>query len=1233
MGSGDTFDSITSAPTRIEDAGSFTVADPSLSVPLPRLGEGEVIANRYTVTGLLGRGGFGEVYEVADAQRPGQSFALKMHRFRGTTAALEALKGEFALLRSLTHPNLAQVHDFGYVGDDVAFFTQAVVRGTRLDHARIDLLSPDGFDLLTALCRALDYLHGRGLLHRDVKPSNILVDAESHQLTLLDFGISRALGQIERGQLVGTYAYLAPEAIRGGPVDARSDLYALGVTLYALVAGRVPFYGSGTDVLAAHLYDAVPRLAPDRASAPIADVVARLLAKEPGERYASASEVLEAVAEAHGLEAPAEEEASLTSYVMSGSFVGERQLIESLVSHGGSARGTRPVTLLSGEAGTGKSRMLREVQQRLQLMGRSWVLVETRRGDDARTILGEIARVVLTQNVAQRLTEEDRVELARAVPSLRRRGERIAMAVDPERSRAARIEALGRALAIRFLHRPGVLAIEDVHWASGELGPSLAELSQAMRRAAAPCLLLCTCRPGEVADAVAAHLGAERLEVPPLGPEESRALVTSMFGAAGVLEGTELGRTLDARPHPALYVQESLRLAVESRTLVRRRAGWAATGEIEARELSEVLEARVAHLSTGAQELATALAVLAEPSSVAAIAATTGAALAEAAPSLSELVRAGIVEDRRDAHGRPTYDMHDRFVDVVLRRATHAGRRRMHQRAGRYLEKQAARDPQVFARAAEHLVEAAEPQDARRLFGRAASSADAHGRPDRALRYMVRSREVAPGRGAVAVADALTRHDLAVKAGVGVVADEALEELERLRRRATPRDRIGIDLRRSRSAARRGDSTRALRMARRALRSARKLEAPELEQELLLALGEMSFAGGVIDRALEEFESATRVAEMREDRPGIARSCLGASLALLHLGKLARAEAQASRAAQKARGSALAELRSEALRQLGNVARERSDNRRALSHYRRAVKAARAAGATIGEAKALNNLGTVAQWLGHVPEALAAFQRSRELKERAGARASLHVTNNNIGALYAAVGRLAEAREVLEALIADDGAGPMLQAIARGNLGDLDALDERLDEAISSYRLTLAYCREQAFAAQLSHVLSGLVRVLTMRGGAGDLEQTTALLAELDALRDADIAESGRRYHTARAAVLDARGDTRAALAEARLAVRVSDRETRFSDIFGTLLDARWQCALYLGRLGREQAAKRALGTCRAMLEKLVQQVGDLDHQRHFLHGHPLHSAVDHGIVDIPRGWIWPPRDGRRPNP
>ncbi|RLB54731.1 MAG: hypothetical protein DRJ42_08270 [Deltaproteobacteria bacterium] len=1224
---GDTTEGMTEGPTVLlpdaRSASSFTAVDQVSPIPLPDLSEGELIADRYRVTGMLGRGGFGEVYEVADQQRSGHLLALKMHRFHGTSTALDAIKGEFALLSNLTHPNLAQVFDFGYVGDDVAFFTQEVVAGCPLGRAGIDLTTREGLPFLAQLCRALDYLHARGLLHRDVKPSNIIVDVEAGHLALLDFGISRALGQVEREQLIGTYAYLSPEAIGGHPVDARSDLYSLGVTLYALAARRVPFTGSGSKMLAGHLNDEAPRLDPDHAPRAVADVVHRLLEKAPGARYASAGEVLEAAFAAHGLEAPAEDGETLASYVLSGSFVGKQDVLDRLTEGGASGSASRPPALLVGAAGTGKSRILREVRHRTQLAGQSWLVVEGRRGDDDKTILGAIARAVITPEVAARLGEEDRIELSRGMPSLRRRGERIAIAVDPRRARAARLEALGRAIAIRFLHRPGFLVIEDLHWGSEAIVPALGALHEAMGRATAMCFLLCTSRPGSMADALVDQLGADRVTVPPLSPRESRALVESIFGEAKLLAGTELGRTLDAGEHSALFVQESLRLAVELRELLRSKGGWSLATNISARPLSEVLDARIRGLSDEARHLAVATAMLEEPASAGEIAAASGAGLSKVAPSLRELVRAGIVEDRRNARGHPVYAMHDRFIDVVIGALLPPARREAHRRTGMYLAKRGRRDPQILARAAYHLVAAQIGADARLLYERAGRLADDHGRPDHALALMRQGAAAGPIRGVRGLPTALERHDLAVKAGIAEAADETLVVLEGLRRKSDPKDRVEIDLRRANMAAMRGEESRARRLGKRALAAARKLGDPRLEQALLLATSQVQFVTGAIESAAEGFEAATKVAEARGDRLGLAEANLGASLAFLHLGRSTRAENQAQRAAKAARGGAGTELRSEALRQLGNVARERGDNRRAARFYRQAVKAARATGAIVGEAKALNNLGTVAQWLGRVEEATEAFTRSRELKVRAGAQASVHVTDINLGALFVATGRLAEGRTTLRHVVAADDASELVTAIARSNLGDLNALENRLEEAVSCYRLTLAFARDRGFAAQQSHVLSGLLRVLTMRGGAQDLDEAGELLDELDALRNAELAESERRYHAGRAAWLDARGETEEALAEARLAVILSDRETRFSDVFGTPLDATWLSAIMLSRLGRARAAQRALQVSRKALAKLVAQVGDMSAQRVFLYDHPLHRAIDLGRLDLTPGWTW----------
>ena len=250
----------TDGPTMVDSASrSAPRADERL------FADGAVIVGRYVVEELLGQGGFGQVYRVRDEHADGRLLALKLARLHDAgSRSLETLKSEFALLAALSHPNLAKVHDFGHVGEDIAYFTQSLVTGVPLNESGLRPDDPATMPVWAQLCRALEYLHERGILHRDVKPSNILVDFDSAHLTLLDFGISRALGSADDRLLLGTWAYMPPEAISGGPLDARSDLYSLGVTLYRQVLGRVPFEGPASEVLAAHLGRSPSRCRPRR---------------------------------------------------------------------------------------------------------------------------------------------------------------------------------------------------------------------------------------------------------------------------------------------------------------------------------------------------------------------------------------------------------------------------------------------------------------------------------------------------------------------------------------------------------------------------------------------------------------------------------------------------------------------------------------------------------------------------------------------------------------------------------------------------------------------------------------------------------------------------------------------------------------------------------------------------------------------------------------------------------
>ena len=256
----------------------------------------------YRILALLGRGGMADVYRAED-ERLGREVALKAvpPEFARDPERVERFQREVRAAARLSHANIVTVYEFGR-GEGLHFYTMELMRGGDLK-GRIRS-HPDGMPsaearaVAAAMARALDYAHRRGFVHRDVKPENILFD-EDGMPQLTDFGIARAMGSGPRmtatGMSIGSPHYMSPEQARGQAVDGRSDLYSLGVVLYEMVTGRLPFdAGDALAVAFAHVNDPVPEL--PRVQATWQAVVDRLLAKSPEDRYRSASEVAEVLA-------------------------------------------------------------------------------------------------------------------------------------------------------------------------------------------------------------------------------------------------------------------------------------------------------------------------------------------------------------------------------------------------------------------------------------------------------------------------------------------------------------------------------------------------------------------------------------------------------------------------------------------------------------------------------------------------------------------------------------------------------------------------------------------------------------------------------------------------------------------------------------------------------------------------------------------------------------------------
>lgn len=253
----------------------------------------------YRLDGLLGRGGMGEVHRAVDTRRS-RSVALKVLRadVAQDPEFRERFRREAGATAGLQSPHIVPIHDFGEI-DGRLFIDMRLIHGTGLDATLAHGPLPVGraVAITGQVAEGLAHAHEHGVLHRDVKPSNILL-TPSDFVYLVDFGIAHRSDSTEpgltaTGMTIGTWAYMAPERFDAGPVDQRSDVYSLACVLAQCLLGRPPFDGTGpASLMKAHLVAEPPQPSRERPDVPPAldDVLARGMAKDPGRRFGSARE-------------------------------------------------------------------------------------------------------------------------------------------------------------------------------------------------------------------------------------------------------------------------------------------------------------------------------------------------------------------------------------------------------------------------------------------------------------------------------------------------------------------------------------------------------------------------------------------------------------------------------------------------------------------------------------------------------------------------------------------------------------------------------------------------------------------------------------------------------------------------------------------------------------------------------------------------------------------------------
>jgi hypothetical protein len=277
---------------------------PAESGALERLGR--ALGSQYRVVRLVGRGGFAEVYEVVDSDLQ-RRLAVKVLRsdLPWTAATISRFKQEARAIARLNHPNTVRIH-FVSENEGLVYYAMPYLEGRTV----ADLLKTEGplpadraLRIVEPVLEALQHAHDHGLVHRDVKPDNILIESGTGRPLLVDFGIVKYLDGpahlTDAGYIVGTPLYMSPEQALGSQsVDARSDLYGMGAVLFQLLTGAPPFEGTDSqEIVGRHISEPVPSANLSRDGIPpwISGIVLRCLAKHPDDRFPTARALLEAI--------------------------------------------------------------------------------------------------------------------------------------------------------------------------------------------------------------------------------------------------------------------------------------------------------------------------------------------------------------------------------------------------------------------------------------------------------------------------------------------------------------------------------------------------------------------------------------------------------------------------------------------------------------------------------------------------------------------------------------------------------------------------------------------------------------------------------------------------------------------------------------------------------------------------------------------------------------------------
>ncbi len=686
-----------------------------MSAAQSEIKEGMVVGGRYQIGDLLGMGDLGNTYVCRDLGGTALKYVAKILNLKSMDPGSVGFSGrDLSLLLRLRHSGLVRILDFGVVEDSGALFLiEELIEGRDLYSGTEAMDAQSVLSILAEISNALQYLHACGMVHGDLKPSNVILtdcgDGNS-KLKLLDFGLTRLARRDMQPNGHGRLAYAAPEILLGGEPTAASDLYSLGILLYQLLSRRLPFDDEDLGFLIQkHLQGNVDLrpIAGLKDAGCLTALIGRMLDKDPGMRPATAGEIRTIVSASLGHEDPEVSVGALDGIFSTSEFVGRDKEMSFLQECASQVRvsGRGRTVFISGEAGAGKSRCMEELRSWALLEG--WRVVEGACSSSEESSYEPYRQILARTECAEgeaifRFGETPQVMESESFDGY------------SEFAAGQYRDLLTRELVRRLMEHPTMLFLHDFHQADEATSTVLDYLSSDIQ--AHPVFMCVSLRPGEetrgtlakIVDMAVRQERGEILRLEPLAQESIEQIIAGMTGNSELKNS--LGPWIFSRVggNP-FFLEETLKHLVEQGVLHREMGKWEIAGnglqnlEIPA-SVSIVLQRRLAQLSFPARELAAWMSLFRRAVSIKLLGRVMSQPDGDIGDALPELIRRQMVHVEVKNTEQVVDFCHALIAEAIRGDLSKRQSQKMHRKIAEALEREGAKERNL-AELAMHYIE------------------------------------------------------------------------------------------------------------------------------------------------------------------------------------------------------------------------------------------------------------------------------------------------------------------------------------------------------------------------------------------------------------------------------------------------------------------------------------------------------------------------------------------------